>query len=91
VPSGSGVLPGFDAELLHARDQRGAIHTHTRGSAVCAAHLSLGFCEGANDFFPLLLGVFVDDSSPAIEGGDGLLQNTRDIPLLRLEGVLIFV
>ena len=62
----SGILPGIDAELLHASKKGCAINAHPRGSSISPTNPSLAFGECAHDLFVLLLGVIVSDTLLAI-------------------------
>ena len=55
----SGILPGIATQLFHARDEGRAVDAHAGCGPVAAADAAFAFAESVDDFFTLLLGVFV--------------------------------
>jgi hypothetical protein len=58
----SSILPGIDAELLHASKKSSAIQAHSLGGSISAANLSFAFGECAHDLVALLLGIIVNNT-----------------------------
>src|SRR5262245_56690489 len=74
------VLLGVDAELLHSREEGGAIDSHACCCSVAPANATLAFDKDALDLLTLSLGLLIAEIL-AVESIDGFLHNPGNIIL----------